>query len=163
MILFGSCRQDAFHLDTVFIVSHWIDHDRTNYKELLRGKVSDTYAAVTLSPWYQSDSADESPGCGHGCPTVVDRSYRLYFGATYENQVDGMFSFFPCLPYSQGMKGFERPTIRLEGVITDHLQQGKKFTYHSTTDTAILWEQVRQQVIESGLLPGVQAALPVAQ
>ena len=68
ILLFGSCRKRrCFVIDTVFVVDHWLDHSTETYRELY-GLVSQTYAEVTIAPWY---SATLRPG----------QSHRLYFGA----------------------------------------------------------------------------------
>jgi hypothetical protein len=53
LILFGSCYQkDRFVIDTVFVVSERrVDHDRSNYSNVLKATVSNTYRSVTVDPW----------------------------------------------------------------------------------------------------------------
>jgi hypothetical protein len=121
VILFGSCEdKSAFVLDTVFVVDRWIDHDRANYAQILRGAISQEYMQVTISAWYQEPSEKDS------CAAVGQQeTWRLYFGASYEKPLGGMYSFFPCRPYDAGSKGFARPAIKLPGVITDNLVRGK--------------------------------------
>lgn len=150
IILFGSClERRIFVIDTVFVVDRWIDHDRANQRLAeVRGAVSSTYGDVTLDPWYASD-------------VPADRSHRLYFGATPESPVEGMFSFFPCLPTNVAEHGFARPKIRINGLITPHLNQGKKMTPMSDLTGAFgLWAEVARRVEEQGLRLGVRAELP---
>lgn len=161
VILFGSCREDRFRLDTVFVVRDWIDHHRGNFRQVLQGQISPTYARVTISPWYREDFAHPQGTAGRGGGCTTGESFRLYFGATAEEPVDGMFSFFPCLSFHPQTRGFERPTIRIPAVITDNLRQGKRLTpCRSTADARRLWGQVVDQVSAAGLLLGVRAELP---
>ncbi|MHB1000450.1 MAG: hypothetical protein ACYC27_14520 [Armatimonadota bacterium] len=154
LILFGSCKQKQFHLDTVFVVSHWIDHDQNSFEELLKGVVSDTYLAVTLYPWYNNQRSS-------GCKPSNAQSFRLYFGATISKPVNGMYSFFPCQPYEPGTRGFERPVIRIPGIITDTLPQGRKMTqYSNIDDVKVKWDMVVKQVKNAGQSLGVHADLP---
>ena len=98
IVLFGSCSGDRFLLDTVFVVHDFIDHDRGDYRAVLRGTVPDAYWTVTLEPWY-SGPAD-------------GRSFRLYRGANPANPVNGMFSFFPCRRADGRVtRGFPRPDL----------------------------------------------------
>ena len=158
VILFGSCvNQSDFVLDTVFVVDDWIDHHRGNYRERLAEAVPQAYKEVTISPWYQESFA-ENKGCvrasGH-------ESWRLYFGAAYERPLNGMFSYFPCLPFEQGERGFARPRISISGLITDNLSQGKRLNPQtSLQDVNALWAEVVGQVEEQGLMLGVYADLP---
>ncbi|MFL5758364.1 MAG: hypothetical protein ACJ789_01420 [Thermomicrobiales bacterium] len=149
VILFGSClHRSAFVLDTVFVVDHWIDHSLHDYQENLRGRISDTYAAVTIAPWYANT-------------WEPDKVHRLYFGATYQQSVDGMFSFFPCIQADKDSRGFARPEIILPGIVTPNQTQNKKLTFRDTTrQIAEIWQEVKRQVIDQGLLLGVRADLP---
>jgi hypothetical protein len=142
VILFGSTLGGKFVLDTVFIVGTWIDHDARNYKERLKGKVPAAYWEVTLRPWYWM--------------AVDSLSYRLYFGATYDNPVAGMFSFTPCIEVDESSNGFRRPPVELQGVINaGSLQQPRMNPQASPAEAAGLWSAVRQQVLSQDLLLGV--------
>lgn len=150
IILFGSCREKRhFVIDTVFVVDRWIDHDRANQRTPeVRGAVSSTYGDVTLDPWYAGD-------------VPAEQSHRLYFGATPHAPVDGMFSFFPCLPARAADGGFARPEVHIDGRITSHLLQGKKMTHLPDADGGReLWADVARHVEEEGLKLGVRAELP---
>jgi hypothetical protein len=90
-----------------------------------------------------------------------ERSHRLYFGATPETPVDGMFSFFPCLTAHAAEHGFARPAIRIDRRITPRLLQGKKLTTLADPEGACeLWAEVAQQVEHQDLQLGVHAELP---
>jgi hypothetical protein len=158
VILFGSCQnRNAFVLDTVFVVDHWIDHDRANYRKVLAGEVSQEYKEVTISPWYQ----DPLIG-GRSCaPASPRETWRLYFGVTRDKPLHGMYSFFPCQTVEAKSKGFARPKISLLGVITDNLNQGKKLTERqSLGEMKLLWDKVAEQVEQQGLALGVYAEMP---
>lgn len=149
VILFGSCRdRSRFVVDTVFVVADHLDHTKQNHRDRLRGRVPATYEAVTLAPWYVD-------------PDSAFRSHRLYEGATFDDRVAGMFSFFPALPAALAPRGFARPTIRLPGVITDRHSQGYRLNPQARAADAVpLWEGVVRQITEQGLMLGIGAALP---
>lgn len=111
LILFGSLKRGEFVLDTVFVVAEGALHDRNSWQRKLRDRVSQTYVDVTLRPTYE--------------PTA-DPELRLYFGATFAEQVGGMFSFVPCRPAEGGTTAFARPAIQLDGFITPNLMMGFK-------------------------------------
>jgi len=160
VILFGSYVEDDFALDTVFVIRGWREHNSHNYKSELNGcSLPPGYEEVALNPLYQSS-------CGNkpDCMPEEGKSYRLYFGATYDEreEFEGMFSFFPCLPYEKGGAGFPRPKIRIPGVITGTQRQGKKLN-PQTTQSAVceLWQSVKNQVLEyDGLHLGTYAQMP---
>lgn len=167
LILFGSRLNWKFVLDTVFVVDRWIDHERENYKQVLKREIPQAYAEVTIAPAYQehfpgskvcgSSKADpdmEASNCGPGLPN------RLYFGATYDRPYAGMYSFFPCLPYGTHSNGFARPQITLPDVITDGLNQSFKATSLDQSTITSLWNNIVDQVDSQGVMLGVWAAMP---
>lgn len=150
VVLFGSCKGRRFVLDTVFVVAGWIDHDHLDHAAKLRGAIPEAHEQVTISPWY----AD---------PKNRGKTFRLYFGATADDPVGGMFSFVPCLPFSADTTGFPRPPVSLPGLITDTHYQGYKRSFLRNTDEATdLWREVVCQVTGRGLLLGIETAVPPA-
>lgn len=150
VILFGSFLGGRFLLDTVFVTQRSIDHAPTDDPAPIEAATSAEYRRATVERIYASDA---------GRP--VD--YRLYFGATPESPTDGMFSFFPCLPYDQdGDVAFARPEIRIDGYVNPALKQGYKIHLRDLTaaDLHDLWEHVKMQVRKTGLRLGTCAALP---
>ncbi|MCP3993477.1 MAG: hypothetical protein GY722_00215 [bacterium] len=159
VILFGS-RVDSsrFVVDTVFVVADHIDHSFADHRQTLQGVVPDPYWTVTLGPWYADDS--EESGC---VPKTSAASYRLYRGATYDERVDGMFSFVPCRPVRENgdIDRFARPEIQQEGKITRRLTQGKKITkLDHLIEARGLWDDVVRQVVSEDLALGVLVDLP---
>jgi hypothetical protein len=148
LILFGSCAGDRFLLDTVFVVRDFIDHDRDNYRDVLRGAVPDAYWTVTLGPWYSG------PPDG--------RSFRLYRGASPANAVNGMFSFFPCRRADgAAASGFSRPDLSELSCVNPRLRQGWRATkLGNVAEAANVWHSVRQAVLAQGCELGVRAAIP---
>ena len=148
IILFGSCASDRFLLDTVFVVRDFIDHDRDDYRDVLRGAVPDAYWTVTLGPWYAG------PADG--------RSYRLYRGASPANAVNDMFSFFPCRRADgPATRGFSRPDLSELSCVNPRLRQGWSATkLGDIAQAADVWHTVRQAVLAQGCELGVRAAIP---
>ena len=147
VILFGSCRGDRFVLDTVFVVADHLDHGVADHQRILAGEVPEEYWTVTMGPWYADGGGTQS--------------FRLYRGATPDEPVAGMFSFTPCLPTEGGAQRFPRPEIRLPGVITPQLRQGKKIAkFDSLEPLRELWAQVLLQVEDAGLAAAARVAMP---
>ena len=160
MVLFGSRVDGAYALDTVFVVASCIDHDAVTYRSLLKGRVPDAYWDVTLAPRY----AGEDPLCGPVSPLCLPgdgASERLYFGATYDDPVGGMFLFVPCLPAGSASAGFARPTIELPDVISPNLSRKYKLNVQrDPADLVKLWEQAVDQVLCQDLLLGGEVSIP---
>ncbi len=170
VILFGSCLGQTFVLDTVFVVKRWIEHDRHTYKQVLKNKISRSYADITIAPGYQTafpggkacgGSYEDNGSEDGGCNSRSELPNRLYFGAMYDQPYHGMFSFFPCLPYNSSEAGFERPRITIPGIITDRQAMGFKINPQTSLDqTQALWAEVAKQVTDQGLMLGVWTAMP---
>lgn len=162
VILFGSCQNKSqFILDTVFVVGKYIDHDKGTHKNVLKNKITKTYEEVTIAPSYQKTVIKSKSGFK---PVQNQQSLRLYFGAIYDNPFDGMFCFFPCLPFDEAEKGFPRPIIELDGVITNNLPQGKKLNRQDSTENIKkLWMTVVKQVLDQKLYLGIFAGSPRKQ
>lgn len=156
VILFGSCLGRKFVLDTVFVVERWIDHTRADYRRVLAG-TSREYREVAIFPGYQEPSAAR-----RACMIAGSQdTWRLYFGATHDDPVNRMYSYFPCLPDKPTSKGFARPRISLPGKITDNLYQGKKYSEQPSLDAMeSLWKKITEQVKQQGLAMGVYAEMP---
>jgi hypothetical protein len=149
LLLFGSARGRRFRLDTVFVVGEKaIDHARRNRVRRIGDAVPDAYWDITLNPWY----------AGH---VPVGQIHRLYFGATPEQPVNGMFSFFPCRPLDADPDGFARPEIRLPGYVTPtQTQSFRRTLLAGGAEAEGLWRKVVAQVLKQDLVLGVRADMP---
>jgi len=158
VVLFGSCKAAQFVLDTVLVVDSWVEHDALSFDLDVAPRLNPTHRTVTFAPWYagaRQSSATESPANPPPC-----RSCRLYFGATVDRPMNGMFSYFPCLPAEGAPCGFERPTIVMDQ-ITQGLLQGKRGSAVADLDQmSSLWQTVRGQVEAQGLFLGLNADMP---
>ena len=150
VIAFGSGKKVAgewkWALDTVFVVA-----DSFMYTAL--------EALGTLA-----DSAPEAFIIATGCPIMAREkgSFRLYFGATPEEPVDGMYSYFPAAP-AQGEAGFPRPLIELPSeYFNPRAFRSPKGVRSARTSEEILgiWNSLADQTLEAGLVLGTHAALP---
>lgn len=145
VILFGSCIDGSFGLDTVFVVDSWEDHSEAHFRRH-QPRLFRAYWDVTFRPWY----ANEHP-----------RLCRVYRGATAARPVQGMFSFFPCMPAERSPTGFGRPIIELPNIITQGLRQHYRLTRGLTVaSVAEYWRDVRDQVEQQHLWLGVKARIP---
>jgi hypothetical protein len=150
VVLFGSHLDGEFVLDTVFVVSDWADHSAADWRKVVVPQVPLEYAEITLEPWY---AAPKQRGSAASC--------RLYKGATPEHPVLGMYSYFPAATAADTPSGFARPAIRIGGVITPSLKQGKRLNPQRDPGACTeLWREVLRQVEAQGLIPGFRAAMP---
>ena len=151
VIVFGSSKKPYWVVDTIFVVADYVDHDSADYEYLLEGQVPQCYWDSTLFPTHKRSD------------TPIAR--RWYRGATHDAPIDGMFSFFPCLP-AEKRACFARPQIELPPeYFTPGLAQGVKGCAVRASPLAKstvkqLWHTVAEQVLSQGLLLGVLAESP---
>lgn len=155
VILFGSRIDRKFALDTLFVVSDYVDYDPRNCKAVLQ-QVDETYKIVTMNPILEGKKVVCRRTCTQEINVTTCRSYR---GATFDNKINGMFSFFPCQAYTEDSVGFARPTIRMS-TISDNLTQGIKITKcDSLGDVSDYWREAVRQVTKTCAL-GIFAEMP---
>lgn len=147
LILFGAGPKRGFELDTVMVVNDWVEH---RSEADLGGEIDDAYRRWTVQPMY---------GWGEN-----DLTYRLYFGATPESAVNGMFSFVPCQP-SGSTTGFVRPILDLDGVVEGLLKPNLRMQARvvdiGSDRIREVWQEVVRQVTGAGLDLATRLELPL--
>jgi hypothetical protein len=130
----------------VFVVAGHVPYGASNWRNL---DVEPQYRDVGLAPLFG----------GSGCADD-DRRLRLYEGATLDNTVGGMFSFFPCRRATES-EGFARPVLNLQRTVNPEFGRGLKIGKPVSLETAQeKWRTVVEQVRDAGLDLGVQADFP---
>jgi hypothetical protein len=125
-----------------FVVSQRRPYNSQDFRKLA---LPQAYVNVALKPFLAGSS------CAAG------EEFQLYEGATVENPVEGMFSFFPC---QNGGGGFARPIIELPPYVNPKHKQGIKSAVVTLAQMKQLWLRVASQVTGQGLELGVQAEMP---
>ena len=150
VIAFGSYKAHQWILDTVLVVAGSVPYTASQADRELEGpapdvEVPEAFLDVTAAPL-----ASEG----------WDGELRLYWGATPDNPVDGMYSFFPARPADDG-PGFARPAIQLDSDhFTETLRQSHRREPASLKTLDSLWRSLVEQVQDEGLVLGVHAAPP---
>jgi hypothetical protein len=147
LILFGSTRnqnkRDAFfQLDTVFVVSDFIDYD-SSVADALSNKDLDFYNRTVFKLAFPS-------------PTLSSMKLRLYFGATYENAIDGMYSFSPSKIFSNCDTGFPRVPLKDLPYLTNNLNAAPKSTRATSLEILEFWKEIRDISRACGCVEGVK-------
>lgn len=147
IVIFGSKGHQGstsfFQIDTVFVVGDYLEYDTRNADALIDDRVPDTYRDIVYKMAFPE-------------PTVVSLKLRLYFGATYDNPLNGMYSFVPAKPYKPGEEGFPRICIKDKPYITNNLSQGYKTTgMQSLDESYTVWSELRKISQASGCVEAV--------
>lgn len=163
LIAFGSGKKIndewKWMLDTVLVVKATIPYDPLHPCKAVIDKVPDAFLDVTGGPLAGNpEKKSRSGACGPG-----ETELRLYLGATPEDQVEEMFSFFPARPAGGG-SGFPRPFI--ENLPCKYFTPGntrapKGAARDLNPDTLrCLWRLLVAQVLKEGLVLGTRAEPP---
>lgn len=148
MILFGSTanqntKNAFFQLDTVFIVSHFLEYDVATAHSFFDNRVG--------------HHLDYSLKMAFPNPVGYSLKLRFYFGATFENQVNGMYSFSPAMIYRhQNNMGFPRIKLSHEKFITNNLNAAPKISTGSEKEIYDFWITIRNLLYYNGCVEGVE-------
>jgi hypothetical protein len=164
IILFGSCKNKQFVLDTLFVVkkkSSYLLSKLTSFREGLNEAFSD----ISLGPLerlnriHKKEILEKGSLClplpcdddNDYCASVQEDEYFVYESVMYEDRelFNGMFSYAPCLSYEKGSFGFARPIIADPLYITPTLNQGLKIS--EVDSTYGFWYNLTDHLIKSGL------------
>ena len=180
IILFGSTinqnKPDAyFALDTVFVVNEFIDYNSLNYDQLLKGKVDNDFFEISVkSRFFQfqqltNNKNQKNSSCisicmdneetkkSTICPTPTNiENFRCYFGATFEERVEGMYSFVPCKEYNDDSAGFER--VKLTNADFDFITNNLNAAPKDTKNRNIIevWHKLKEILKIQGFIEGVK-------
>ena len=157
VIAFGSKvkGEEKWALDTVLVVRDSRPYDPLNPREALEGKVPNEFLNVTGGPLTEDLKLKE----------LADNQevpeFRLYRGATPNDPVCGMYSFFPALPAGSS-SGFRRPPIvGIEQINSRNWRAPKGHREKLTLkELRCLWDSLVAQVRNEGLVLGTYAEMP---
>lgn len=161
IILFGSHVGDAFALDTVFVVDESRMYRDVLNPEELDGFAPERYADIVSIGYSVYADPNIAPACG-GCAPKINyqpRMFRCYRGATFENRVNGMYSFVPCRLAKDNPNGVERPVIKHSDLdfISDTLVQSYTYKRDVSLDEAYeIWTKVQDICHRQGFLDGLR-------
>ena len=159
VIAFGSKvkREPRWALDTVIVVRDSIPYDPLNPRRVLEGKVPQAFLEVTGGPLTSDPKLKKSADEGNA------KEFRLYWGATPNDRVDDMFSFFPAI-LADSESCFPRPCICLND---KYFNPGSFRTQKGATsclkseELRCLWDSLVEQVLRNkDLVLGTHAEMP---
>ncbi len=173
IILFGSCLNGKFVLDTVFVIKKSRPYTLDGIKNLKK-EYNEAFYNASLSPLsittpvqckkIVDDGRYQLPNCGDdkrdNKPTTSITNYQIYEAVMYDDkdEFDGMFSFSPACLLNNSSNGFARPNITVKD-LSQSLNQGIKLL--SSNTVADVWKDIADHVIKKGLLLMVSNNLPL--
>lgn len=161
IILFGSAKKELnskgksmtkensfFQLDTVFVISHFIDYDTSDIHALQEENVPREYREIVFKTAFPN-------------PDEKSLKLRLYFGANFEKSHNGMYSFSPAIKYEHQEKGFERLKIKdfiinSKYSLTNNINSSPKIISLNQNEIKDVWKRIKELTKEAGLLEGVK-------
>ena len=165
IIIFGSVidinTSKEFYVDTVFVVAERIKYN-TNNLSALKAHLSDYNKFYDLSlKGLECSKEDGSGNCcssGAGCSSGDD--LVLYKGATFDNPVDGMYSFSPCHSASSNPLGFERIKISQADFSELNPKHCRGIKVFKNEQSQHVWNVLHNRTISNKLFCGVQFDWP---
>lgn len=158
IIIMGS-HVEEFCVDTILVIGEVLCKiSKKNKKEILKlkeeNKISPVFYNNTIKAIF--NCVNEDNDCA-----ISDEEFTIYKCATYNNPIEGMFSFFPCKKYKQN-EGFARVTLKYENIINPKLAIGVKVSETSLKSNYKIWTSLKQQVLDDkqGLSLGIFAEDP---
>ena len=148
LILFGSTANNAFfQLDTVFVVSDFIEYNPNDSNALSEYKLG-VYRDFVFKMAFPK-------------PIGCDLTLRLYKGATFDNPFEGMYSFSPAQIWNNQTLGFPRVPLTKESLkntkyITNNLNAAPKCSTSSISEIKDLWTEIRNLSRKNGCVEGVK-------
>jgi hypothetical protein len=146
VICFGSTIGGQFCVDTVFVVGsskEWRPRDATP------SDVDEAFITCTA-------------GSLASHVNTSDQRLTLYRGATFEDPVEGMFSFVPARLTDDEDPRFERPAIHIPDFINPANRQSTLGSKRELPISAVrdAWLRVRDQVLDQDLVLATHIATP---
>ena len=165
IILFGSRVNNRFVLDTLFVVNDYLKYNSALDKKLEEFGI---YTEIVIKM-----------ACSEQLQKNNNLNRTLYFGATYENSIDGMFPFVPAKKYENKKLGFSRVVMpndfyesknqrinkyfsswRIENnLLYEGKNIGIKETYVTLNEIKYFWKYLKEYISEEYIL-GIYFNLP---
>jgi hypothetical protein len=144
VIIFGSSLSGNFVVDTVFVVT-----DSCPFSPADPPETDDAFRVCTVESLLTDEKYAGNP-------------FTLYWGATYEASINGMYSFVPCRRADAQKPRFPRPLISLPGQYLNPRAQAPKGAGQprSLEEVRQQWENVRKQIQAADCLLGVHFSTP---
>lgn len=151
VILFGSTKgrkrdESFFQLDTVFVVSDYIDYDTSKPADSIKNE-NDPYWDIVFKREFPE-------------PRDFSVKLRIYKGATFDKPFNNMYSFVPSRLWMDGMKGFPRLKLQNWEFLTNNLNAAPKSTGQSEYEIQTYWNKLRDYSRAENYLEGIQFDLP---
>ena len=129
-------------MDTVFVVSDYIEYDVADPNALSSEKIYRDYVFKMAFP----EPFDNS------------LKLRMYKGASFENPFEGMYSFSPSQIWDERKLGFPRVPLKNmpSNYINPNLNTAPKVTNASIVEVKEFWESIVQASRSAGCVEGVK-------
>jgi hypothetical protein len=169
IILFGSCVNKRFAIDTIFVVNGVLKYNFPEDDEINN--------FITESKLYKEIVLKMACGDSNFATTLT-----LYTGATFKDNINGMYSFVPSIKYNGEKRGFSRIIMPDEfytneyrmfnryfskwdlnnGRIYERKNEGVKITPGiSLKEIKSFWEYLKSIVLENNCVLGYNFEMPM--
>ena len=155
IILFGSCIDNAFRLDTLFVISE----AKRKYSILNINELTDKnnqFFYASINPMCGNAKYNKSVAEEDSCRIGSGEEFTYYEGVAFseKSNYNDIYSFSPCKNYSAGGSFiFQQPKICLD-FINPTQTQGINPQECSRDEIISYWKLIERQIREQELLKG---------
>jgi hypothetical protein len=160
VVCFGSKIDGAFCLDTVFVVASAEPWAAADAKDMDLDDAFRVCTASAIVSWECAAARAQS-----SCTPAEPLPLVLYRGATYDDPVDGMFSFVPARRAGADTVRFARPSLDLPDDLLRPASQNFWGALRALLidDVRAAWEQVGMQVLVADLVLATWLQTPTCE
>lgn len=165
LILFGSCIDKKFCLDTLFVVSRTqINYNISTIENLFPINRRGSYYHASVNPIYDDTNYNMNINEEDSCRIDEKFTYRFYESVDYieRDKYNGLYSFVPVKIYNQERESsyvFKQPAIHLDFIENMQTQGINSKTCYLNEITGY-WEKIAEQIEEFGLKKGTWFKTP---
>jgi hypothetical protein len=161
IILFGSCINFKFCLDTLFVVSkNWFNYNTSNIETHFPKNKRGRFYHTCMDPIFGSAQYNTNVDEEDNCRINKGETFVCYDGVNFEEKenYNGMYSFVPSKIYNNENPNtsiFVQPVINLDKIINHEQTMGIKSEDESDQEIKEFWNKIIEQIKNNNLLQGV--------
>lgn len=159
IILFGSCINGNFCLDTVFVVSEiQNNYNLKTIERLFPREKRGQYYHASVNPIYDDTNYNQDINEEDSCRISDQNDYTYYESVDFtdKEKYNGIFSFVPCKQFDSEKQSnyiFRQPILNLD-FIKGKQTQGINSKDCTESEIEDYWKEIARQVEECGLEKG---------
>lgn len=165
MILFGSCINEKFCLDTLFVVSEKrVNYSSNNLKDVFPVKNRGQFYFSCIDPIFRKGQYNPKVSDEDNCKVIDNEEFVCYDSVSYEDSKSkgSIYSYVPSKLFDKiNIKDslFRQPEIDLD-FLNPKQTMGIKSKYCTLKEINQYWDEIARQVEDKKLYKGIKFKTP---